>query len=169
MVDRQTIDSVRSAAADCSESELEREFEEFFKNQPDLCDFVMDLTSSGPPTAGELALYMCYVVYKATMADRDGPLNRVTSKEITDACSESGDWVHRMSEIDATKVIEATKDIEIQSPSPSKLDDEPHLMGYVISEVHDALKGGLDLGEEEKGAVFFVLTAVISSLTANSN
>ncbi len=160
MVERQTIDKVRSDVTDCSEEALEKEFEEFFKKQPAICNFVMDLTAAGDPSAGELALYMSYVVYKALLVNRSGSLGRVSSEEIADACSESGDWVHRMSEAGETGA---------QSPWLSKLNDEPYLISYVISEVHDALKGGLELKEEEKGAVFFVLTAVIASLTANSN
>ena len=160
MVERQIIETIRTETADCSEDVLEREFEEFFKNQLAVCNFVMDLTSTRNHSAGELALYMSYVVYKAILLDRDGSLGPVTSEEIADACRASGDWVHRMSDAEETGV---------QSPSLSNLNNERCLISYVISEVHDALKGGLDLKEEEKGAVFFVLTAVIASLTASSN
>lgn len=160
MVERQTIEKIRTDATDCSEEALESEFEQFFSNQPAICNFVMDVTSAGNQSAGELALYMSFVVYKSLLLDRDGSLESVGNEEIADACSESGDWVHRMSEAEETGV---------QSPSLSKLNDEPYLISYVISEVHDAIKNGLELTEEEKGAVFFVLTAVIESLTANSN
>ena len=159
MVERQTINKVRTDATDCTEEALEREFEQFFSKQPAICNFVMDVTSEGNQSAGELALYMSFVVYKALLLDRDGSLESVGNQEIANACNESGDWVHRMSEAEETGG---------PSSSLSQLNDEPYLVSYVISEVHDAIKNGLELTEEEKGSVLFVLTAVIASLTANS-
>ncbi len=159
MVTRETIATIRTRAVECSDEILEKKFESFFKKQPALCDFVMELTSTSRQSVGELALYLSYVVYEALMVDRAGSLDEVTSEEIAHACHESEHWVQRMSESQAT---------ELPSSTLSDLGDEPHLISYVISEVHHAATDGLDLKPEEKGAVFFVLTAVIASLTANS-
>ena len=158
MVTRETIATIRAGAVECSDEILEKEFESFFKKQPALCDFVMELTSTGRQSVGELALYLSYIVYEALLVEGAGSLDEVTGQEIAHACHESEHWVHRMSESQAA---------ELPSSTLSDLGDEPHLISYVISEVHDAATGGLDLTPEENGAVFFVLTAVIASLTTD--
>jgi hypothetical protein len=41
---------------------------------------------------------------------------------------------------------------------------EPHLIRYIISELNQPLDDGAELGDEEKGEVFFVLKTIIASL-----
>jgi hypothetical protein len=43
-------------------------------------------------------------------------------------------------------------------------DTEPHLLQYVISELNEPLENGVELNDEEKGEIFFVLKTVIASL-----
>jgi hypothetical protein len=157
MVQKQTIERIRGQVADCSDEALEREFDEFFEKQPQICDFVMDVASSSSQSVRELSLYLSYVTYKALVLDT-GLTDPVDATEIVDACCESQEWIQRISEMDRE---------QFDSAAASDIGDEPYLLGFVITEVQDAIEDGLKLDDEEKGTVFFVLKTVISSMTAS--
>ena len=157
MVEKQTIERIRAHVADCSDEALEQEFDQFFARQSEVCDFVMDLTSSSSQKVRELSLYLSYVTYKALSEDT-GLTEPVGADVIQNACRESQEWIQRVSEMNADQFSSATA---------SQVGNEPYLLGYVIAEVQDAIEDGLDLGEEEKGTIFFVLKTVIASMTLN--
>ena len=155
MVQKQTIERIRAHFADCSDESLEREFDQFFARQSEVCDFVMDLTSSSSQKVRELSLYLSFVTYKVLSEDT-GLTEPVGAEVIVNASRESQEWIQRVSEMDARAFSSATA---------SEVGNEPYLLGFVISEVEDALEDGLDLDEEEKGTIFFVLKTVIASMT----
>ena len=159
MIQKQTIDKICTHVAACSNEVLEREFNVFFQDQSEICEFVMDLTSASSQSVRELTLYLSYVTYKV-LAEGGGSGKKITSERITEACRESEEWIQNLAELEET---------EIPSTSLSTMGDEPYLIGFVINEVHDAIEDGLDLREEEKGTVFFVLKTVIRTLTQDSD
>lgn len=154
MVQKETIEQIRLQMADCSDDALQREFEDFFRQQPEICEFVMDVTSSCTQKVRELSLYLSYVTYK-TLALDSGLDRPVQAPVIMEASKKSQEWIHRMSTIEA---------VEFESASAFGIGNEPYLLGFVATEVQDAIDSGLDLDEEEQGAVFFVLKTVIASL-----
>ena len=157
MVQKQTIERIRAQVADCSDETLDREFDQFFARQSEVCNFVMDLTSSSSQKVRELSLYLSYVTYKILSEDT-GLADPVGAEVIVNACRESQEWIQGVSEMDAR---------DFSSASASEAGNEPYLLGFVISEVQDALEDGLDLDEEEKGTIFFVLKTVIASMTVS--
>ena len=160
MIQRETIDKIRTNVAACSDEALEEEFDGFFRTQSEICDFVVDLTSTSSQRVRELTLYLSYVVYKALAEDGGGYGGAITSERIAAACRESEEWIQHLAEMEET---------EIHSAPLSTVGEEPYLIGFVITEVHDAIEDGLDLKEEEKGTVFFVLKTVIRALTARGD
>ena len=158
MVQKQTIEQVRREVANCADEDLVREFDAFFQKQPEICDFVMDCTYPNDRVVGELSLYLSYVTFK-TLAVDTGLNDPVPATAIVQACIESQEWIQRIDEMDAAQFASA--------PS-SETGDEPYLLGFVITEVQDAIDDGLDLDDEDKGKVFFVLKTVISSMTAGA-
>lgn len=157
MVRKQTIEQVRIQVANCADEDLEREFDAFFQKQPEICDFVMDCTLPSGQAVGEFSLYLSYVTFK-TLAVDTGLTDPVPASTIAQAAIESQEWIDRLAEMDAEQFASA--------PS-SETGDEPYLLGFVVTEVQDAIEDGLDLDDEDKGTVLFVLKTVISSMTAS--
>ncbi len=152
----ETIDRVRQRVAEFPDDVLDGEFEAFFSKQPEICDFVTDLTSESGQQARELALFMAYMVYKAVEEGRSRAPERVDAQTITSACGESREWIQEMNGLDGA---------DIDRSSVSGRDGQLHLLGFVIAEMNEA---GLELSEEEKGTILFALKTVISSLTWSS-
>ena len=155
MIQKQTIEKIRQDVASCSDEALEREFDQFFSKQSEVCDFVMDVTSSSSQKVRELSLYLSYVTYKTLSGDLnlDEP---IASEIIVRAGRESQEWIQKVGEMDAE---------QFSAASASEVGSEPYLLGFVVTEVQDAIEDGLDLNEEEKGTVFFVLKTVIAAMT----
>ncbi len=157
MIGPEIIERVRDRVAEFSDDVLDGEFEAFFSKQPEICNFVTDLTSERGQQARELALFLAYLVYKAVEEGRSQDHEQVDAQTITSACGESREWIEKMHGLDGA---------DIDRSSVSGRDGELHLLGFVIAEMNEA---GPELSEEEKGTILFALKTVISSLTWSSH
>jgi hypothetical protein len=75
---------------------------------------------------------------------------------IETACRDSEYWIDQISQAEDPQMEEISTQLQD--------DAEPHLIHYVISELNHPLADGVELEDEQKGEVFFVLKTVISSL-----
>ena len=130
------------------------EFDRFFKEQPSVCDFIMELTSESTTQIQELSLFLSYMVFKTVTMERTKQLPAVTADSLEIAYRESESWIDSLTD-DAT-------------PEDVPNEPEPFLLQYVISELNQPLEDGSVLQDEQKGEVFFLLRTVISSLTRSS-
>lgn len=156
MVAKSTIERIQVSVADCSDESLESEFDRFFRDQPAICDFVMDVTSTTGQRVREMTLYLGYVGYKSLLETYGDTLPQATAETITAACEESRQWMERM---------ETTGESDDPTSALGGEADEPVLLGFVVSEVEDAINDGLEMKENEMGAVFFAMKTVIAALS----
>ncbi len=156
-----TGDSVERACSEVGEYSDERmmgEFDRFFRAQPAICDFIVELTQESGPKIQELSLFLSYMVFKATELGQTTAVSAVTPGAIETAYRESESWIERVSQAEGNALQSAIG-------ASLKGDTEPYLLQYVISELNEPLEDGTELNDEEKGEVFFVLKTVISSLS----
>jgi len=151
MIKSESVDSVCSEVDSYSDDRMMKEFDEFFKEQPSICEFITELTAESAMKIQELALFMSYMVYKAVKKGSPGGAPRVSAEAIEHAYRESEGWIERINQ--GAEVSEMP------------IDTEPYLIQYVISELNQPLEDNSLLDDEQKGEVFFVLKTVISSLT----
>jgi hypothetical protein len=151
MITSESVDQACTEVNDYNDDRMMSEFDGFFKEQPSICDFVMELTSESSLKIQELTMFLSYMIFKA--AKKNGPegVSTVAPETIEAAYRESESWIDRINE-----GAEA-KDLPV--------DTEPYLIQYVISELNQPLEDGSLLEDEQKGEVFFVLKTVISTLT----
>lgn len=155
-----TGDSVKKACLEVgeySDEEMGSEFERFFRAQPAVCDFIVELTHESGYKIQELSLFLSYMVFKAMEIDRPDAAGAVTPGAIEAAYRESESWIERVSQAEGAG-LESAIAASLQN------DTEPYLLQYVISELNEPLEDGAQLNDEEKGEVFFILKTVISSL-----
>jgi len=133
------------------------EFDNFFRQQPAVCEFVVELTQESGQKIQELSLFLSYMVFKAATIGETDTVNRVTPEAIELAYHESESWIDRISQADGAELQPAIA-------ASLQADTEPFLLQYVISELNEPLEDGSELNDEQKGEIFFVLKTVISSL-----
>jgi hypothetical protein len=81
----------------------------------------------------------------------------ITPDDVEAAYRDTESWMTRVSEA-------AGAELQDSIVHSLQKDTEPHLLQYVISELNEPLENGVELNDEEKGEIFFVLKTVIASL-----
>jgi hypothetical protein len=158
MVTEELVEKTCSQVAQYTDEEMVDEFDRFFRAQPAVCDFVVEVTHESGQKIQELSLFLSYMVFKTLESDDAADTVIVKPEEIEAAYHETESWMTRMTDAEDTVLQQAI----VQS---LQRDTEPYLLQYVISELNEPLEEGEQLNDEEKGEVFFVLKTVISSFS----
>ncbi|HEY2383719.1 MAG TPA: hypothetical protein VGK48_21300 [Terriglobia bacterium] len=155
-----TGDSVEKACAEVGEYTDEfmvSEFDRFFRAQPSICEFIIELTSGSGQKIQELSLFLSYIVFKAAEIEKQGAADTISQEQIEAAYRTTESW---MAQLGGSENSENQAAIA----ASMKQDKEPNLLQYVISELNEPLEDDVELNEEEKGEIFFILKTVIASL-----
>jgi hypothetical protein len=159
-----SADSVEKACSDVgeySDEQMVDEFDRFFRAQPAICDFVVELTHESDIKVQELSLFLSYMIFKTIETDIPDGVLKVTPEVIEAGYRDTESWMERLSAVEGG---------ELQSSVISNLqqDEEPYLLQYVISELNEPMEDGTQLNDEEKGEVFFVVKTVIEAFRNQS-
>ena len=157
MITTEAVEKACTEVGEYSEEQMAAEFERFFKAQPELCEFVAELTSESEPKVQELSMFLSYMVFKTVERERNTDLPSITQAMIETAFHNSENWIEKLNGPGAP-------DIEATILSSFEADNEPHLLQYVITEINQIMDDEAPLADEQKGEIFFILKTVISSL-----
>jgi len=155
MITDDVLEKTWTEVSEYSDDRMMSEFDLFYKEQPAILDFVIEVTTESSPEIQELSLFLSYMVFKAVKTSRPGEIAAVSPESIEAAYHESESWIERINDVHDGQ---AEPDI-----SMIEKDVEPNLVQYIISELNEPLDDGTVLEDEEKGEVFFVLKTVITS------
>lgn len=159
-----TSDAVEQACSEVgtySEMEMASEFELFFKAQPELCDFIVELTGESDPRVQELSLFLSYILFKTIRGSSETDLPAVTHAAIEHAFRDSEQWIEKLGEAQADAV-------HTSIVSSFEADTEPYLLQYIITEINRVPEDNVSLSDEQKGEIFFVVKTVMSTLLRRS-
>jgi len=157
--------SVEKACADVDEyndEQMAQEFDRFFRAQPSVCEFIVEITHESGQKVQELSLFLSYMVFKSAEVSDAGAAGDIKPEDIEAAYRETESWMTRVSQAEGGEL----QDSIVRS---LEQDTEPHLLQYVISELNEPIEDDEELNDEEKGEVFFVLKTVITSLCRQEN
>jgi hypothetical protein len=157
MISGESVDKACSEVGEYTDDHMVGEFDRFFRAQPAVCEFIIELTQSSGQKIQELSLFLSYIVFKAIEMEQPGTAVTIKQADIEAAYSNTESWMAQLSQAENT---------ELQSTIAASLnqDTEPFLLQYVISELNEPMEDGTELNDEEKGEVFFILKTVISSI-----
>ena len=156
MITNEFLEQACSEVSEYSDDRMLLEFDTFFQEQPAICDFVVEATHDSEPRIQELSLFLAYMICKAVKAGKPDPVHIVTPQMIETAYRDSEHWIDQIGQAEEPQMEEISTKLEA--------DAEPNLIQYVIAELNSPPEDGVELEDEEKGEVFFVLKTVISSL-----
>ena len=157
MISGESVDKACSEVAEYTDDHMVGEFDRFFRAQPAVCEFIIELTQGSGQKIQELALFLSYIVFKAIEIEQPGTGVTIEQAAIEAAYHETESWMTQLSQ---------AENAELQSTIAASLnqDTEPFLLQYVISELNEPMEDGTELNDEEKGEVFFVLKTIILSV-----
>src|SRR5688572_5110360 len=127
MITSDFVEQVCTEVDTYSDELMANEFNQFFREQPAICEFISELTSESTQHIQELSLFLSYMVFKAVKMDSTQTLPEVSPEKIEKAYYDSEQWLNRISE-------GAIDDVPA--------DSEPHLSHYVMSELNQPLEDG---------------------------
>jgi hypothetical protein len=157
MISGATIEKACSDVGHYSDEKMVKEFDRFFQAQPAVCEFILELTHESGQKIQELSLFLSYMIFKTVETSKTDTAVAITPDDVEAAYRDTETWMTRVSEAAGAEL----QDSIVRS---LQKDTEPHLLQYVISELNEPLENGVELNDEEKGEIFFVLKTVIASL-----
>src|SRR5580700_2734930 len=101
MITNESVEVACNEVSEYSEEKMATEFERFFKTQPDLCEFIAELTTDSDQRIQELSLFLSYMIYKVVEVDRPAEIPAVSHDSIEAAFRESEAWIERMNEAES--------------------------------------------------------------------
>ena len=162
MVSGESVEKACSTVGQFTDEQMVDEFDVFFRAQPAVCDFIVELTHESSQKIQELSLFLSYMVFKMMEVSDTGPAAMVAVETIEAAYKQTEAWMANVSDVEGAELEQAI----VRS---LRRDTEPHLLQYVISELNEPMEDGAELNDEEKGEVFFILKTVIASICNEMN
>jgi hypothetical protein len=158
MINSASVEKACSEVGQLTDEQMAGEFDRFFKAQPAVCEFIVELTHESGQKIQELSLFLSYMVFKTVEGSKTTVMGTVQAEDIEAAYRQTESWVTHVSQAQGN-------DLQKTIAQSLQQDTEPYLLQYVISELNEPMEDGAELNDEEKGEVFFVLKTVISSMT----
>lgn len=157
MVSGKSVETACLEVGRFTDDNMVGEFDRFFRAQPAICEFIIELTSGSGHKIQELSLFLAYIVFKALEIEQPGSATPITHEALESAYRHTESWLARIGEAGNT---------ELQSAISASLgeDTQPFLLQYIISELNEPVEDGDELNDEEKGEVFFILKTIIGSI-----
>ena len=156
MVSEESVEKACATVGQYTDDDIAGEFDRFFRAQPALCEFIVEVTHESGQRIQELSLFLSYMIFKSVETSDETPAT-LRPEDIETAYQKTESWMNRINLIQGT-------DMEQSVAHTLQQETEPHLLQYVIAELNEPTEDGGILNDEEKGEVFFVLKTVITSL-----
>src|SRR5712671_6835645 len=129
MVKGESVEKACSEVGEFTDEQMVGEFDRFFRAQPAVCDFIVELTHESGQKIQELSLFLSYMVFRTMEIGEATATSAVKPGDIETAYHETESWMTNIS---------GAEGVELQSAIASSLqqDTEPYLLQYVISELN---------------------------------
>src|SRR5688572_33265378 len=96
MINGESVEKACSEVGEYSDEKMIGEFDRFFRAQPAICDFIVELTHESGHKIQELSLFLSYMVFKAIEMDISVGVTAVTPDAIESAYRESESWIEQV-------------------------------------------------------------------------
>src|SRR6266849_4823699 len=73
MVNGESVEKACCEVGEYSDEQMVNEFDRFFRAQPAICDFIVELTHESGQKIQELSLFLSYMIFKTTEVGETSP------------------------------------------------------------------------------------------------
>ena len=149
--------------ADYDSGRATKEMMEFGQIQPDLLSFILEFTDDLGEQAGELAVYLLFVIYHMFKKGYGKEIKQVTPEEIIERYEENERLMEK---------LEKAQDEFFNRVAEVQLSPQPYLIRYVVDSLTEEPEEDDDsepMSEEEVGFLFMLLKTVIDVLNLKTN
>jgi hypothetical protein len=149
--------------ADYDSGRATKEMMEFGRIQPDLLSFILELTEDLSEQAGELGVYLLFVIYHMFKKGYGKEIKPVTAEEITKCYEENERLMEK---------LEKAQDEFLNRVAEVQLSPQPYVIRYVVDSLTEEPEEDDDmepLSEEEMGFLFILFKTVVDVLNLKTN
>lgn len=140
-----------------------KEMMEFGQIQPDLLSFILEFTEDLSEQAGELAVYVLFVIYHMFRKGYGKEIQPVTPEEIIECYEENERLMEK---------LEKAQDEFFNRVAEVQLSPQPYVIRYVVDSLTEEPEEDDDsepMSEEDVGFLFMLLKTVIDVLNLKTN
>jgi hypothetical protein len=140
-----------------------KEMMEFGQIQPDLLSFILEFTEDLGEQAGELGVYLLFVIYHMFKKGYGKEIKPVMAEEIIECYEENERLMEK---------LEKAQEEFFNRVAEVQLSPQPYVIRYVVDSLTEEPEEDEDrepMSEEEVGFLFMLLKTVIDVLNLKSN
>src|SRR6476646_166529 len=104
MITSASVEKACSQVGDYTDENMVSEFDRFFRAQPAVCEFIVELTHESGQKIQELALFLSYMVFKALEIERAGEIDGIKPENIEAAYRDTESWMTQVSEAEGDEL-----------------------------------------------------------------
>src|SRR5262252_6409036 len=97
MVSEESVEKSCETVGQYTDEQIAGEFERFFRAQPSLCEFIVEVTHESGQHIQELSLFLSYMIFKTFETSELTPAEAVKPEAIEAAYRETESWMNRIS------------------------------------------------------------------------
>src|SRR6185436_9942150 len=92
MINGESVEKACSEVGDYTDEQMVAEFDRFFRAQPAICDFIVELTQESGQQIQELSLFLSYMVFKTIELGQAAGTGAIKPEEIEAAYRDTESW-----------------------------------------------------------------------------
>src|SRR5438093_2379196 len=98
MVKGESVEKACSEVGDYSDEQMVNEFDRFFRTEPAICDFIVELTHESGQKIQELSLFLSYMIFRSVEGGETSSRDAVKPEDIETAYRDTETRMARISE-----------------------------------------------------------------------
>src|SRR5438874_867574 len=102
MVTNESVEKACSEVAEYTDEQMVGEFDRFFRAEPAICEFIVELTHESGHKIQELSLFLSYMIFKTIEQQEPQRTASVNAEEIETAYRDTESWMGRVSVAEGT-------------------------------------------------------------------
>src|SRR5262249_7298634 len=126
MISAESVEKACSEVGEYTDDNMVDEFDRFFRAQPAVCEFIVEVTQQSGQRIQELALFLSYMVFKAKQMEQSETVAAVTQDDLESAYRDTESWMAQVGQA-------APAELQGAIAASLKHDTEPYVLQYVIS------------------------------------
>src|SRR5215471_276309 len=104
MVSGESVEKACSEVGHYTDEQMVEEFDRFFRAQPAICDFIVELTHESGSKVQELSLFLAYMIFKTFETGTVESVSKVTPEVLEEGYRETESWMEHLSDTDGVEL-----------------------------------------------------------------
>ncbi len=130
-----------------------------YDEQPNICEFLSELTEEFDDELGKLSLYIFLVIYRAIKSYYGMKIKKIPDSKLIK--------IHEKN-IDLMESLEGSHEVFVEKFAKRVSSKQPYIYHYISSTLFDEVYEELEMTDDERGYLFLIMQTVVEALNSNN-